>query len=155
MMAKHSISLSELSPTEGGERVASLMGGLSEEAVSLKDISILFLSIGQAARKTLLDKFPTTQTVTITLPVLLHQREQTFVVKRNRTLQRFRFFSRKQDNKESLQQFWNALNGFAAKCKLEGRTNSLVYDIFNLSMHNEAVQERLCTEPKDSPEEAL
>ena len=138
-MAKQSISLSELTRTEGGQRVASLMGGLSEETASKIVISILFVSVGQAARKTLLDKFPTTQITTITLPALLHQCEQTFVVKRNRTLGRYRFFSRKQENRESLQHFWNALNGLAAKRQFEEQTNSLVCKTFILSMHYKAV----------------
>ena len=131
------------------------MGGLSEEAASKKVISILFLSICQAAQKTLLDKVPTTQIATITLSVLRHQYEQTFVVKRNRTPDRFRFFSRKHENRESRQQFWNALKGLTPKREFEGQTNSLVDDIFTLNMHKKAVQERLCTEPNGSPEDAL
>ena len=42
MMAKQSISLIELTRTDGGDRVASLMGGFSEKAASKKVISVLF-----------------------------------------------------------------------------------------------------------------
>ena len=59
------------------------------------------------------------------------------------------------ENKESLHQFWNTLNGLAAKFEIEGQTNSLVYDIFILNMHNKAVHETLCTEHNDSPDETL
>ena len=50
---------------------------------------------------------------------------------------------------------WNALSGLAATCEFEGQTSSLVNDIFILNMHITAVQEKLCTEPKYIPEEAL
>ena len=80
---------------------------------------------------------------------------QTFVVKRNRTLHRFRWFSRRQENKKSLQQLWNAISGLAKKCKSEGQTKSLVYDIFILSIDKKEAQKRLCTESKGSPEEAV
>ena len=69
LMAKASVSLSRLTRTEGGEWVAFLTGGFSEEAASRKVISIPFLSIGQAARKILLNKFPMIQIAIITLPV--------------------------------------------------------------------------------------
>ena len=62
---------------------------------------------------------------------------------------------RNKENKEALQQFWNALNGFAAKCNFEGQVNNLIYDIFALSLHNKAMQERLCTAPKGTPDEML
>ena len=142
---------------EWGERVSTVMDGLLEEVASKKLISILFFfSIGHAARKTLLDKYPATQIATIALLVPLDQCEQSFVVKRDRTPDRLCFFfSRKQGNKDSFQQFWNPLNGLAAKCELEGQTNSLIYDIFILIMNNEVLQERLRAEPKGIPEEAF
>ena len=74
---------------------------------------------------------------------------------RNRTLDRFQFFSRKQKQDETLKQFWNILTGLASRCALGDQTNSLVLDVFILNMNNTTVQEKLCTEPKDTPEEAL
>ena len=70
-------------------------------------------------------------------------------------MDRFLFFSRKQKDSESLEQFWNVLNGLAAICEFEGQTTSLVYDIFILNMNNPVVQEKLCTEPKSSYVDAL
>ena len=131
------------------------MGGLSVEAASKRVTIDLFFSISQAPRETLLEKLPGTQIATITPPVLLDQCGQTFVVKRIKTLEKIRFFSCRQETKESLHNFWNAFNGFAVQCEFEGQTNSLVYAIFFLSMNNQAVLERLCTEPKGTPEEAF
>ena len=74
---------------------------------------------------------------------------------KNRTLDRFPFLSRKQVPAESLEQFWHSLNGMAAECNFGGQTESLVHDIFILNMKNLAVQQKLCTEPKATPREAL
>ena len=76
-------------------------------------------------------------------------------MRRNRTLDRHTFLSRKQKPSETLHQFWNVLNGLAAKCDFRNRTEGLVYDIFILNMSNKQVQEKLCTEPKDNPLDAL
>ena len=62
---------------------------------------------------------------------------------------------RNKENKEALQQVWNALSGLAAKCTFEGQVNNLIYDIFALNLHTKALQERLSTEPKGTPVEML
>ena len=54
-----------------------------------------------------------------------------------------------------MHQFWNVLNGLAAKCDFGNQTEGLVYDIFILNMSNKQVQEKLCTELKDNPLDAL
>ena len=74
--------------------------------------------------------------------------------KRNRTLDRHRFFSRLQQPGETLSQFWHALNGLADICDFGEITTILVLDMFILHMSNKKVQEKLCTEPKE-PDQAL
>ena len=67
-------------------------------------------------------------------------------------------FARKQQPNESLRQFWNALTGMAAKCDFERQTErktNLMMENFIQKLYNKAVQERLCTEPKRTREEAL
>ena len=81
--------------------------------------------------------------------------EETFQRPRNRTLDRFKFFSRKHQPNESLRQFWNALTGLAARCEFDQQTEGLIMDAFIQNMHNKTVQERLCTDPKNQPQEAL
>ena len=70
-------------------------------------------------------------------------------------MDRFRFLSRKQAPNETLEQFWHSLDGMAAECEFGTQTESLVHDIFILNMRNAAVQEKLCTEPKSTPQDAL
>ena len=81
--------------------------------------------------------------------------DQAFYKPKKRTLQWYKFFARKQQNHESLRQFWNTLMGLAAKCDFGKQSKSLIMDAFFQNMLNKTVQERLCTEPKDQPQEAL
>ena len=85
MMAMHSNSQADviLIRVVWSQRVVAWMRRLSEDAASKKMISILFLSIKQAARETLLDKLPDTRTAKITLSALLDQSGQTFIVEWN------------------------------------------------------------------------
>ena len=47
------------------------------------------------------------------------------------------------------------VNGLAARCDFGNQTEGLVHDIFVLNMNNKQVQEKLCTEPKENPAEAV
>ena len=59
-MAKYSIDTSELlrTPTAQRPRVEALLGSLSAAAAERKIVSVLFLALGTAARKSLVDRFP-------------------------------------------------------------------------------------------------
>ena len=70
-------------------------------------------------------------------------------------MDRHKFLNRKQKDDESLEQFWHALNGIAANCDFGTQTTGLVYDIIVSYMKNTVGKERLFTEPKDIPEDAL
>ena len=76
--------------------------------------------------------------------------EDCFEKPKNETLDRFKFLSRKQKENETLRQFWNELNGLAAKCNFGTITESLVKDVFIVNMNNKDVQQKLCTEPKST-----
>ena len=155
--AKHSISVHELlrAPTENNPRQAALINNMNEQAAERKVVSILFLSLGSTGRKNLTDRHPYMVFSTATLKEMRENCEQTFRKQRNRTLERYKFFSRKQQNNETLRQFWNALTGLAARCDFDNQTESLLMDAFIQNMHNKTVQERLCTEPKENPQVAL
>ena len=60
MMPKYSISISELTreTTQQSPRVRTLLGDLDEDPANKKVISILYLSLGDAARKQFMDKYP-------------------------------------------------------------------------------------------------
>ena len=155
--AKHAISVTELlrTPTQNSPRQAALLNNLNEQAAERKVVSILFLSLGVAGRKNLTDKFPYMTVATAPLTEIKENCEQTFYKPRNRTLERYKFFARKQQSHESLRQFWNILTGLAARCEFGEQTEGLIMDAFIQNMRHKTVQERLCTEPKENPKEAL
>ena len=105
-------------------------------------MSLLFLAIGDAARITIMDKKPDLKISKITVKDLLSECTKAFEIKRNRTLDRYTFFTRKQYPRESLEHFWNVLNGLAAKCEFGVQTQSLVSN-FLANMNNLSVQEKL------------
>ena len=157
MTAKYSISIAEVlrTVTNETERNKALLNNLDKSVAERKCVSVLYLSLGTAARKTFSDKYPAVKVAEITLEDLLKNCKDTFDTKRNRTLDRVRFLSRKQMASETLEQFWHSLNGLASECDFGVQTESLVHDIFILNMKNSAVQEKLCTEPKTNPKDAL
>ena len=118
-------------------------------------LSILFLSLGSAGRKHLTDKYLLMLVSAAKLNEMKNNCKETFKKPRKRTLERYKFFARQQQPNETLRHFWNALTGLAARCEIEQQTESLIMDTFIQNTHNKTVQERLCTEPKDQPKEAL
>ena len=116
---KYSISVTELTrvPTQQRPRQAALINNLNEEAAERKTVSIVFLSIGAAGRKNLTDKFPYMDVATVPIREIIENCENCFIKPRNRTLDRYKFIVRKQQQNETLRQFWNVLTGLAAKCE--------------------------------------
>ena len=156
LMTESSISLEELTrDTTSNPRKKELMGGVEEQIAEKKAVSFLYIALGEAARKMLLDRKPDMDIKATKLKDLLKECQDAFQKKRNRLMDRHKFLNRKQKEDESLEQFWHVLNGLAANCDFGTQTTGLVYDIFVSNMKNTAVQERLFTEPKDNPEEAL
>ena len=153
LVTKNNISLAQLFKT--GNKEKSLMEDLDELPATKKTISVLYLALSSAGRKTITDKFPNANIATITLPDLLKNCEDCFEKPKNETLDRFKFLSRKQKEEESLRNFWIELNGLAAKCNFGGITDSLVKNVFIVNMTNQDVQQKLCTEPKTTAEETI
>ena len=107
MTAKNSISIQEVLrvvPNET-ERNKALLNNLDHPVAERKCVSVLYVSLGRAARKTFTDKYPTIKVEEITLADLLKNCKETFDAKRNRTLDRFRLLSRKQMPSETLSNF--------------------------------------------------
>ena len=113
------------------------------------------MSLGTAGRKNLTDKYPNMIVATASLNEIKTNCEDTFQRPRNRTLDHFKVVSRKQQPNETLRQFCNALTGLAARCEFDQQTEGLIMDAFIQNMPNKTVQERLCTDPKNQPQEAL
>ena len=111
MMAKYSISIFELTreTPQQNPRVRTLLGDLDEI------ISVMYLSLGDAASKQFMDKYTTTVLWDLKAQELINLCNECFRKNGNRTLDRHRFFSRLQQT-ETLFQFWHSLNELPAMC---------------------------------------
>ena len=103
-MAKNNILVSDLTKTTRTKN-KSLLGDMEEGAATKKTISILYLSLGKAARKNLLKKYPTKNIATISLTDLLKNCKDFFEKPKKETLDRFKFLSRKQREGQTVRQF--------------------------------------------------
>ena len=157
VMAKYLISIEELTRTTDANspRIKALIRDMAEEAAEKKVVPWLFLSVGELARKMYKDKHPDLSVWTLGVRDMIESCRKCFHVARNRTLDRHKFLSRKQQSNESLQQFWHALNGLASRCELGEITQTLVHDVFILNMNNKKIQEKLCVEPFNDPQNSL
>ena len=115
VLARLSHSISEVlkTPTEQDPTIPALLGNLTVGRATKKVVSILYLSIGKTGRKMLTDNYPHTNILVIELAEMLERCRACLEVRRNRTLERHTFLSRKQQPGESLHQYWNILNGLA------------------------------------------
>ena len=136
-------------------KIPALINNLNEQAAERKVVSVLFLSLGCDSRKSLTDKFLGMRLATITPTDLKNNCEQAFVEPRNRTLERYKFLTRKQEQNKTVHQFWHTIIGMAAKCAFGEQTDGLIMNTFIQNMNNKMVQQKLCTEPKEEPHEAF
>ena len=116
--------------TEQQPRSPTLLNNMNEQAAGRKIVNVPFLCLGSAARKSLTDKFPHIRVATISLREIKSNCGEAFQKPRNRTLERYKFFSLKQNTKESLRLFWHTLTGMAAKCDSGKQTDSIIMDTF-------------------------
>ena len=131
------------------------MGGFEEEGAQTKAVSLLYIAIGEAARKIHLGSKPNLDIKSINLKDLLKEASDAFLKTNNRLMDHHEILNRMQPEREALEQFWHTLDGLAAKCDFGTQTQSLFYDIFVSNMRNTAMQERLFTKPNENFEHAL
>ena len=96
---------------EANPRVKGFLGDMADEAANKKVVSIMFLSLREAGWQILRDKYPETSISSLQATEMLKHCQSCFRIKKNRTLDRHHFLSRKQLPTGSLQQFWRTLNG--------------------------------------------
>ena len=84
-MAKNNISITELTKTTGAKE-KSLMGDMEEPTATKKAVSVLYLALGMAARKTIANKFPGTNIARMSLIDLLKNCKDCFEKPKNEVL---------------------------------------------------------------------
>ena len=157
--AKYSLSVNALLriATEQAPRILALIINLNEQTAERKVISVLFLSLGTAGRKCVTDKFQEMRVATVTLKKLRTNSTKHLASRETEHWKDSSSF-RENKKKKTLRNFWHTLTGLAAKCQFGDQTESLVSLVMNTFMQNmnkNTVQERLCTEPKNDPQDAF
>ena len=92
LMAKSNKSVAELTKTTG-TKDKNLMGNMEEAVATKKAISVVYQSLGMAARKTLLKKLTTLNVTTVTLNYVIKNCKDCFEKPKNETLDCFKFLS--------------------------------------------------------------
>ena len=85
--------------TEQNPRIAAILNNLNEQAAERKMVSVLFI-VGISSTEwtiSLMDNFPHMRVATVSLREIKEKCEQAFQKPTNRTLERYKFFSRKQN----------------------------------------------------------
>ena len=82
LIAKNDISITELTKTTGTKE-KSLMGDLDKIPAMKNAISVLYLALGSAGKKSIADKFPATNIATVTLTDLLQNSKECFEKPKN------------------------------------------------------------------------
>ena len=81
------------------------MGGVEESIAETKAVNFLYIVLGEAARRTLLDRKPNMDIKATKLKDLLKKFHDAFQKKRNKLMNPHEFLNRKQKEDESLEQF--------------------------------------------------
>ena len=119
-----------------------------------KCVSLLYLSIGTEGRRLLTQKLPHDNIYDLTTLKLWEMMEIAFIRPRNITFDWYVFFSRKQKNGETVEQFYSVLKELADNCDFENREEVIIRDFFITNMLDDDIQRELLRDTVD-PERAL
>ena len=119
-----------------------------------KCASLLYLSILTEVRRLLVQKLPHNNIYDLTTLKLWEMMEITFIRPRNKTFDRYLFFSRKQKKCETKEQFYSILKKLAENCDFEYREEVIIRDIFITNMLDDYIQREFVRDTVD-PERAL
>ena len=157
-MAKHELVSSDFyfasTLTEAQIKYLGEVGGKPREQGERTLISNLYLCLGHKGQRALHNHHPHLIMETIRYPKFLDTCVALFQKERNETYEMYQMLSRKQNEGQSLESFYAALIGIAARCNLGTQERKMVRDIFKINMRNKYAQNELCRETK-TPEEAL
>ena len=148
-MAKYSISIEKLDRTmdNNNPMVKALLGYTVEETNDKKAARLLFLALGESAKKNIQGQV--TRAFYLDNTSWRHDESlNCFHVARNKVINMHNFLSRK-----SLGQIWHALK--RREMSTEEITQTLFHDVFIMNMQNRRVQKRLCVDLHKNPQDSL
>ena len=128
------------------ERRGALIDRIPWDEADTKTKSLIYLSLGAEARRNYHQKNLHTQIEKCTTHELVHEINITFIIPRNTTFDRFKFFKSMQQPHESLEIIYSRVREAGAMCKCEDLEDDLVKDMFisngtNTSIHMDLLSE--------------
>ena len=135
-------------------RKGALVDRVPWDEADTKVKSLIYLSLGAEARRTFHQKNPHTQIEKCTTHELVNKLNITFIIPRNTTFDRFKFFKSMQQPHSSLETFYSRIREAGAICKLKDLEGDLVKDLFISNMKNTSIQMDLLSEVR-TPQQVL
>ena len=120
--------------------------GMRLEEADKKLRSVLYLALGNEAKRIFGQKFSKVKIVLISYKGFWNSLAIAFVRKTNVTFERHKLLNRKQRDRESLEKFLFALAEMAKKCDITAGEEESIRDIFINNMKNYDTQRKLLTE---------
>ena len=109
-------------------------------AANSRAAAILFIMLSEEGQRRYEQQLPHSDITEIEFEVLWHQLDDVFLMKRNVTVDRDSFFTRKQFENGTMEHFHAALTALAAKYHLRDLETDLVGDLFIINMSNLELQ---------------
>ena len=125
------------------DRIGVLCGDKPGDVADRKAKSMVYLTIGIEGRRMLTQKYPHTNVENITTLQLWEELELTFIGPRNVTFDRYLLLTRRQQKRETMEQFRSALRSLAEFCQLGALEDDLLRDIFTANMTHPEIQKEL------------
>ena len=129
--------------------------GMRRTKADKKLRSILFLALGSEGKRVFSQKNPRVKILAITFSEFWNLLDAAFNKPPNTTFERYKLLNRKQEHRESYEQFWGALMDLASMCNIkESDEAEWIRDIFIYNMKNTDTQRKLLSATVN-PSEAL
>ena len=129
--------------------------GMRRTEADKKLQSILFLALESGGKRVFTQKNPRVKILAISFSEFWSLLDAAFNKRPNTTFERYKLLNRKQNDRESYEQFWGALTDLASTCNIkESDKAEWIRDIFICNMKNTDTQRKLLS-ATISPSEAL
>ena len=127
----------------------SSASGLNLTAANQRAKSILWIMLGTEGKRRYKQKLPYIKVAELTFGELWAQLDDVFLIKRNRTVDRVAFFSRRQTADETMEHFHATLTAMAAKCYLKDLEQELIRDLFITNIRDLDLQRKFFSKEYD------
>ncbi len=129
-------------------------GGLNHVRANRKAKSVFFMMLGEEGQRRYEQRYPHFSVKLLKFDEFWYNLEEIFLKCRNVIVDRVKFFPRRRQDHESLEQFYGILTGLASKSQLAHLERELVRDVFISNLNVPELQKKFCSKPY-TPEKVL